>query len=55
MASPTDRVVAQAIEDWYTRNYPLGIRLTFQQRAALAASITFRLGLVESKSQDVPR
>lgn len=48
MSDHRDRVVAQAIENWYTANYPLGVRLTSQQRSALAASINYRLDVVDS-------
>lgn len=48
MMDRRSRVVGEAIEQWYTANHPLGVRLTFQQRAALAASINHRLDLVDS-------
>lgn len=45
------RVVAQAIEDWYTALYPFGIRLTFTVRAALADSISHRLRLADDAEE----
>lgn len=48
MSDRRSRAVGQAIEDWYTANYSAGVRLTFQQRAALADSIIRRLDLVDS-------
>lgn len=48
MTEERKRVVGEAIERWYTANYPRGVRLTFQQRAALAESINYRLDLVDT-------
>lgn len=54
MSSERDRVVGQAIEDWYSANYSAGVRLTLGQRAALFDSIVYRLDFNKRPTEDVP-
>jgi hypothetical protein len=48
----TYRLVATAVEQWYTVHYPLGVRLTFSQRASLTDTIAHRLGVAEMPNED---
>lgn len=46
-STPADRI-SDAIDQWYSANYPSGVRLTHDQRAALAHYIAQRLRLTET-------